>query len=976
MIKIISKCYQIEEFLNSETYVTDFRIVLRGNENLYVYIIFNGSNDNDQITDLQTKIKEIYTESIIEILDKEDLEDSFYKELFNFQNKVILSYGKRRLNWNEDGKKINHKADIITFYSYKGGMGRSTTLAAFALYLSKHYKKKVFIIDCDIEAPGFTNFFLNYPNENNQRNGLIEYIFDKKNKLINNELLSYTREIDKTYVGDGEIRIMHAGNLNSGKDENDKEIIDLTHYIHGLSRLDLGNPEYSSIIIEEIIDDIENTFHPDIILIDSRTGINDVFGLAVSRLSDHIVGLFRNDAQTLPGLYYFINEIRKNNLLTNVSIVNAILPSRKSEKDLAFLNFTNIIDDIINLYGVEDFKINCFPIQRNETLEMVGTPAEDLKDFISLINDKDFKDYNNLFESIIKKISYDKGLLIKNSTEQQYKNFSIDKIHYQLNPTITLEEVFNEFDADYLNRKTLEEKTQYLDNIRLTILNLTYTNLNNVDLYAEGISDILSDFNNNKFFLRECMKDLFNLNKFLILGSKGTGKTYIYRALKEKPIVNALRKYANKNDEYFFLEAINRNNKIITVDKLNSNLNNEETRYRFWIVYTWQVLSKWILENTISIDFSTKINNLGIIKNDLLLYNFGDNTTTLSWIESKIQDSKYVEEIESQYQNLDNFIKEYFPNTKLTILYDQLDDMVDPDIWDKWIPALIRIWRNQRFNHIFGKLFLRRDLFNKLIGLTNKNDIRNQAIDIEWKKEEIYSYLIQSIFYPNKFEALWKIMYLYDPDMLVYIKQYKKHFTSKPNLPILDDYLLRFQIETLFGKFVRTQQQDFNQESYDWFFNNLKNADDTISLRPFISLLKEALINWKAGKYKEEEESYPILYAQYYSEPEVRKKAVSQYFKDLIENQKGNQPIKYVFEYIEDGPTKYKKISLRAFLFNELLEKVIEKYKDKESMKEMTIEKLIILMESNGIISKINFGKGLFFRFSFLYKYTLGLKGS
>lgn len=65
MIKIISKCYQIEEFLNSETYVTDFRIVLRGNENLYVYIIFNGSNDSDQITDLQTKIKEIYTESII-----------------------------------------------------------------------------------------------------------------------------------------------------------------------------------------------------------------------------------------------------------------------------------------------------------------------------------------------------------------------------------------------------------------------------------------------------------------------------------------------------------------------------------------------------------------------------------------------------------------------------------------------------------------------------------------------------------------------------------------------------------------------------------------------------------------------------------------------------------------------------------------------------------------------------------------------
>lgn len=185
MIKIISICHQIAGCLQGNTQIIDYRIALRGNENLYVYIIADSLNLDFQ-TEIDNAINYIYNGDIqIEYLHNDEVSnDSFYSQLFNSKEKVILDFGKRRLDYNFDRqRKIKHSSKIITFYSYKGGMGRSTTLASLALYLAIHYGKKVFIIDCDVEAPGLTNFFLRENGENNEQNGLLEYIFDKKSSL-------------------------------------------------------------------------------------------------------------------------------------------------------------------------------------------------------------------------------------------------------------------------------------------------------------------------------------------------------------------------------------------------------------------------------------------------------------------------------------------------------------------------------------------------------------------------------------------------------------------------------------------------------------------------------------------------------------------------------------------------------------------------------------------------------------------------
>src|SRR2546425_5801160 len=62
----------------------------------------------------------------------------------------------------------------ITFYSYKGGNGRTLAAANFAVYLAK-LGLKVVIIDFDLDAPGVDSKFPNFVLPKGQV-GLIDYV--------------------------------------------------------------------------------------------------------------------------------------------------------------------------------------------------------------------------------------------------------------------------------------------------------------------------------------------------------------------------------------------------------------------------------------------------------------------------------------------------------------------------------------------------------------------------------------------------------------------------------------------------------------------------------------------------------------------------------------------------------------------------------------------------------------------------------
>src|SRR5215467_5084042 len=78
---------------------------------------------------------------------------------------------------------INPRGRIITFYSYKGGTGRSMMLANAAWILASN-GKRVLVVDWDLEAPGLHRY-------------LSPFLFDKDLTSTNGLIDLVTRYVDE-----------------------------------------------------------------------------------------------------------------------------------------------------------------------------------------------------------------------------------------------------------------------------------------------------------------------------------------------------------------------------------------------------------------------------------------------------------------------------------------------------------------------------------------------------------------------------------------------------------------------------------------------------------------------------------------------------------------------------------------------------------------------------------------------------------
>ena len=384
--------------LKEKKRIQDYRLILKLNMSVNLYV------KTDDMSDIE--IKSLISHEKIEIdvekiTEAEFAADDYYASLFKNTQPFDLGLRRSLSNIIDDDDDIGElqSCPIVSFYSYKGGVGRTTALALFASYYAMHQDKKVFIIDCDFEAPGLINFY-DISHEEFPKNGIVEYIKDKEAcsdvKLSND----YVHEISNLYSGDGQIYLLPAGNIFNDVDRAD--------YLEALARLDIHSTSTIVEQFQEVIRDINQIYKPDVILIDSRTGFNDIFGIIANKLSNTIVGFFSNNTQNKPGLHFFLNTLLRKSRNVNLILVLALISNSFSKK---LKTFENLIEDYLqNNIGDDLESLPTLPIlylQRNVSLEQIGTDEEDSEDFVTLIKGKKLSDYQDLFLQIDQQISND-----------------------------------------------------------------------------------------------------------------------------------------------------------------------------------------------------------------------------------------------------------------------------------------------------------------------------------------------------------------------------------------------------------------------------------------------------------------------------------------------------------------------------------------------------------------------------------------
>lgn len=226
---------------------------------------------------------------------------------------------------------------IITFYSYKGGVGRSFALANIASVLAK-WGAKVLCVDWDLEAPGLHHFFPDIHGKA-KKHGLLHLLesvsatspplgrgspTDGIHK--NPRLLSWKKCVNSMRIG---ATGKTVDLVVAGRDAND--------YVRRVHALD-WQALYEQHALGEFLERLrqEWTRDYDFVLLDSRTGLTDIGGICTIHLPDVVVPVFTANQQNMEGTAFMarrINEQRREFFYSSGSAIIMPLLSRWEEKD-------------------------------------------------------------------------------------------------------------------------------------------------------------------------------------------------------------------------------------------------------------------------------------------------------------------------------------------------------------------------------------------------------------------------------------------------------------------------------------------------------------------------------------------------------------------------------------------------------------------------------------------------------------------
>ena len=248
--------------------------------------------------------------------------------LGGFSNICVVDRLANENAW-ESIAEVASGAPRIVFFSIKGGVGRSTALAVSALALARA-GKRVLVMDLDLESPGLSSALLASDRQPTYgiTDWLVEDLVDQGNSLLNDMVAT------SNLATAGEIYLVPAHGCDPGE------------YVSKLGRVWMPKvdaqmrSESWSARLNRLVSSLDGHIRPDVILIDSRAGIDEVAAACVTDLGAHTILMFAiQGQQTWTGYRALFSHWQQRGVITKIrgrlQLVAGLVPD--DERRLEYL---------------------------------------------------------------------------------------------------------------------------------------------------------------------------------------------------------------------------------------------------------------------------------------------------------------------------------------------------------------------------------------------------------------------------------------------------------------------------------------------------------------------------------------------------------------------------------------------------------------------------------------------------------------
>jgi|GEM_PF-2321477 len=686
---------------------------------------------------------------------------------------------------------------VVAFYSFKGGVGRTTTTALTALTLARE-GKRVVVIDLDLEAPGIEGYFFAPSDEEGQPEaGVVDYVLER-------ELLgdSYKPDIDDFVLPYSDSAIAASGGslliVSSGR-------LDET-YMERLGRInlaDIGRKRGTANPLRALINDVVAWRPADIVLVDCRTGFTDLGGITLNGLSTLDVLVFRGgeaNRRYLPLVLKHINRFRDVQELTpqmaeqlarSFLVVYTLvdLPPKAEEARQYVEELRRHTGEACWKYIFEPFARSgyAYPSEQAQDSPLEPVPHDVilipyLKDFFMVASVTDML----RLQTERPERPYD--TLVRRIMDVKLAPPEAEKAPPEPQPSPSSEE-----------QQVLEALIQLVGS-------------------PSGESEFRrpEDFR-LRFLPRTAYRTLLDPRAFLILGRKGAGKSALFQILTQPQVAQHLAAYLQLDSnlvertrwEVGFASGpgfVNRQDFLRLLETTDSDPD--------LLATFWQALAALRLSQTLARPLPE-------------LASFDDCIDKIKDDKVQIAVRKWLEQLDRDLAQQDRYC---------CLSYDDLDTGLTRDSRRRslLVSALVEHWQQAAkfWPRLRAKIFLREDIWLREVQVTDKAKVRD-GIDrgtLTWDGLDIYRAVLKRLGPVSAFQRLLRAQGLWRPDFDTMLA------APLGFIPPNDEDWIKQCIHLLAGETMATGPSGHKKGYvYTWVLNHV--ADAAEQLRPRNALL-------------------------------------------------------------------------------------------------------------------------------------------